>query len=258
MTSARATGPSVGPEYDDPDPAPAPTWRNVSSRELVSTLSLVLVRHGVTDATVAHKLSGGGVVGPGLNAAGRVQAAQAADAVYRVGRDTWDSLVPVSRILASPMQRTQDTAAALGRRLGLHVETEQRAREVDFGEWEDLTAPEAFAMSGELFHRWDDGVERAPGGESLGDVVARMAGFVADLATEHAQLCATNDVPRTIAIVSHSVAIRSFVAAAMGMPPASVARMWPVPASLTLLQLRVTPEGDTHNNHLLALGVPTS
>lgn len=254
-----STGPSVGPEYDDPDPAPAaPTWRGASSRELVSTLSLVLVRHGVTDMTVTHQLSGGGVVGPPLNAAGRVQAAKAADAVYRIGRETWAPLEPVSRILASPMRRTQDTAGALGRRLGLPVETDDRAREVNFGEWEGLTAPEAFALSGAMFHRWDDAVEPAPGGESLGDVVARMRVFMADLAAQQAQLCAQEDIPRTIAIVSHSVAIKSMVAAAMGIAPASVARMWPTPASITLLQLRVTPEGEMHNNHLLALGVPTS
>ena len=131
------TGPSVGPEYDDPEPvetapsAPAKAPREMVYRELVSTLSLVLVRHGVTDETVSHLLAGGGVIGPPLNAAGRVQAAQAADAVYRVGRDTWAPLAPVTRILSSPLQRTLDTANALGRRLGLKVEVDERAREVE-------------------------------------------------------------------------------------------------------------------------------
>ena len=92
----------------------------------------------------------------------------------------------------------------------------------------------------------------------VGDVVARMGVFMADLAAEQARLCEEDDVPRTIAIVSHSVAIKSMVAAAMNIPAAAVARMWPTPASLTVLQLRVTPEGGMHNNHLLALGVPTS
>ena len=256
-----STGPSVGPEYDDPDPAPAAkpkSLRELSSRELVSTLSLVLVRHGVTDMTVNHMLSGGSVVGPPLNASGRVQAAKAADAVYRIGRDAWPPLEPVSRILASPMQRTQDTAGALGRRLGLHVEVDERAREVDFGEWEGLTAPEAYERYGEGFRAWDEGIVRAPGGESLADVVTRMRSFVEDLAAEQARLCAEEDVPRTIAIVSHSVAIKSIVAAAMDMPPSTVAHVWPIPASLTLLQLRVAPDGELVEGHLLALGVPTS
>ena len=260
-----ATGPSVGPEYDDPDPAAAAapkvkpkSFRELTSRPLVSTLSLVLVRHGVTDMTVTHRLSGGGVAGPPLNAAGRVQAAHAADAVYRVGRDTWASLPPVSRVLASPMQRAQDTAGALGRRLGLHVEVDARAREVDFGDWEGLTAPEAYERYGEEFRAWDDAVVRAPGGESLTDVVTRMRAFVEELAAEQARLCAEEDVPRTIAIVSHSVAIKSVVAAAMHIAPAAVAHMWPTPASLTLLQLRVSPEGELAEGHLLALGVPTS
>ena len=253
------TGPSVGPEYDDPEPQPkAKAPRDMSSRPLVSTLALVLVRHGVTDMTTAHKLSGGGVAGPPLNAAGRVQAAQAADAAYRVGRETWAPLAPISRILASPMTRTQDTAGALGRRLGLHVEVEEGAREVDFGEWEGLTAPEALERDGEMIRLWDDGEVRAPGGESLADVVARMRVFIERLAAEQARLCADEDVPRTIAIVSHSVAIKSLVAAAMGFSPGTVAKIWPTPASLTLLQLRVTPEGEIHDGHLLALGVPSA
>ncbi|MCR6713161.1 MAG: bifunctional RNase H/acid phosphatase [Demequina sp.] len=253
------TGPSVGPEYDDPEPGPkAKSPKDMSSRPLVSTLALVLVRHGVTDMTTSHKLSGGGVVGPPLNAAGRVQAAQAADAVYRVGRETWAPLAPVSRVLASPMQRTQDTAGALGRRLGIRVEVDERAREVDFGEWEGLTAPEALERDGELIRLWDEGEVRAPGGESLSDVVERMRGFIQDLAAEQARLCADDDVPRTIAIVSHSVAIKSLVAAAMGFAPGTVAKIWPTPASLSLVQLRVTPEGEIHDGHLLALGVPSA
>jgi len=255
------TGPSVGPEYDDPEPkptAPAKSPREMAYRELVSTLSLVLVRHGVTDMTVAHLLSGGGTVGPPLNAAGRVQAAKAADAAYRVGRETWAPLAPISRVLASPMQRAQDTAGALGRRLGLKVEVDERAREVNFGAWEGFSVQEAIDRDGDLIRLWDDGVVQAPGGESLADVVDRMGVFVRELAAAHALACAQEDVPDTLAIVSHSVAIKSLVAAAMGFPPATVARIWPTPASLTLLQLRVTPEGELWDAHLLALGVPTS
>lgn len=255
------TGPGVGPEYDDPEPAPtrAPkSIRELYGRELVSTLSLVLVRHGVTDMTVGHKLSGSGVVGPPLNAAGRVQAAHAADGVYRIGRDTWHTLAPVSRILASPMRRTQDTAEAVGRRLGLRVAVDERAREVDFGEWEGLTAQEALERDGDLIRQWDRADVPAPGGESLTDVVRRMGTFIAELAAEHALACATEDVPRTLAIVSHSVAIKSMVAAALDFPPVSVARIWPNPASITVLQLRVTPQGEIAEGHLLALGIPTS
>jgi ribonuclease H / adenosylcobalamin/alpha-ribazole phosphatase len=255
------TGPGVGPEYDDPEPAPRTkpkSIRELYGDELVSTLSLVLVRHGVTDMTVQHRLSGSGVVGPPLNAAGRVQAAKAADAVYRVGRDTWHTLAPVSRLLASPMRRTQDTAEAVGRRLGLAVETDNRAREVDFGAWEGMTAQETLERDGALIRHWDAGDVAAPQGESLHDVVSRMREFLIELAAEHAEECADEDVPRTIAIVSHSVAIKSLVAAALDLRGGAVARMWPNPASLTLVQLRITPAGELAEGHLLALGVPTS
>ena len=48
------------------------------------------------------------------------------------------------------------------------------------------------------------------------------------------------------------------VAAAMGFAPGTVAKIWPTPASLSLVQLRVTPEGEIHDGHLLALGVPSA
>lgn len=256
------TGPTVGPEYDDDvtEPAksllPAPL-ADLAEREFISALSLVFVRHGVTDLTASHILSGSSEPGPSLNAAGRVQAARAADAVYRVGRKTWDRVAPVTRVVASPMVRTQDTATAIGRRLGVKVETDPRVREVDFGEWEGLTAELAAERDGDLIHHWQAGNTPAPGGESIADVVARLQEFITSMAHEHAQACERDDVPRSVAVASHAVAIKSAVGAALDLDPASAARMWPVPASLTILQLRVSASGEVADGHVLCMGAPT-
>lgn len=228
-----------------------------SGRIFVSTLTIALVRHGVTDMTAKNLLSGSSVDGPGLNAAGRVQAARAADAMYRIGRETWDRVAPVSRVVASPMRRTQDTGAALGRRLGLSVEADARAREVDFGAWEGLTPEEAAARDGDLIHRWQAGSTPAPGGESIVAVGERMDHLMRDLASDHAEACAAADVARTFAIASHAVAIKACVGASLGLAPENVARIWPTPASYTLLQLRVTSDGAIAERHLLCMGVPT-
>src|SRR5690554_4483603 len=80
----------------------------VTEGDFLSPLTMVLVRHGVTDMTVTHQLSGSGQAGPALNSAGRIQAAKAADAVYRIGRSTWDRVPQVDRVFASPMVRTQE------------------------------------------------------------------------------------------------------------------------------------------------------
>ena len=245
---------------DDERPVPPslpPSPQDPTGDFFVSSLTIALVRHGVTDMTTTQQLSGSSVAGPSLNAAGRVQAARAADAMYRLGRDTWENLAPVTRVIASPMQRTQDTGAALGRRLGVHVETDDRAREVDFGDWEGLTAEQAGARDGDLIRRWGGGAVAAPGGESIAMVGVRMEALVCDLAQAHAKQCASRDTARTIAIASHAVAIKACVAVSLGMEPERMGRIWPAPATYTLLHLRVTSDGTIAERHLLCLGVPT-
>ena len=261
-----ATGPDVGPEYDDSaddTPIETPQTRGrslfaVAGADLISPLTLVLVRHGVTDMTLTHALSGSGVVGPPLNSQGRVQAAKAADAVYRIGRRTWDRVPHVTRVIASPMTRTQETGGAIGRRIGAHVETDARVREIDFGEWEGLTGDQIAERHGDAIHRWRFGEIPAPGGESLPDVGARLDDFLRDSAAEHARLCADgDDVARAWAVASHAVAIKSAVGVSMGMEARHWSGIWPQPASLTLLQLRVSADGDIAERHLLAVGAPT-
>jgi broad specificity phosphatase PhoE/ribonuclease HI len=270
-----ADGPLVGPEYDDavePDvinaesgaePGAAGTTSPRAPRnaralepEYLAPLTIVFVRHGVTDLTVTHRLSGSGVPGPGLSAAGKVQAAKAADALYRIGRDTWERVPKVTRVIASPMVRTQETAQAIGRRLGLVVATDERLREVDFGTWEGLTAEEAIDRDGDAILRWQDAEVRPPHGESIADVAARGKSLLVSLAAEHAQTPGAMDTPQTIVAVSHAVAIKATVGAAMGFPLERASRVWPVPASLSIVQMRVLPSGEIGDAHLLCLGAP--
>lgn len=230
---------------------------STTGTEMLSPLTLVLVRHGVTEMTAAQQMSGSGVPGPHLNPTGRVQVAKAADAVYRIGRDTWPTVAKVTRVLASPMTRTQDTGTALGRRSGLHVETEPRLREIHFGEWEGLTSVQIAQTHGDAVDQWRFGKVGAPGGESFHDVGQRMDELVKDLAAEHAQLCAEGkDQARAYALATHSVAIKSCVGVSLGIEQGKWGSIWPSPASLTLLQLRVTANGEIAERHLLCLGAP--
>lgn len=229
----------------------------VPNAELVSPLTLVLVRHGVTDMTVTQRMSGSGVLGPHLNAAGRVQAAKAADAVYRIGRRSWEALPKVTRVIASPMNRTQDTGAALGRRSGLHVETEPRLREIHFGEWEGLTADQIAQTYGDALHQWRFGQIGAPGGEQFSEVGHRMDELLRDLAVAHAEKCADgDDQGRSYALATHAVAIKSCVGVSLGMQEHTWGNLWPSPASMTILQLRVRNDGAIAERHLMCLGVP--
>ncbi len=256
------TGPDAGPEYDDNvEAASSQGSRSPFSAvddNLISPLTLVLARHGVTDMTVTHQLSGSSVAGPPLNSAGRIQAAKAADAIYRIGRKTWDRVPHVSRVFASPMTRTQETGGAIGRRLGLHVETEPRVREIDFGDWEGLTSDEIAERFGDDIHQWRFGELAAPGGESIPQVGARFDEFVVEIAAEHARMCAEgDDVPRAWAVASHAVAIKSIVGTSLAMPTTHWGHIWPQPASLTVLQLRINRDGTIAERHVFAVGAPT-
>lgn len=236
-------------------PSGGPTLIGLGRSGLVSPLSLVFVRHGVTDSTVAHTFSGSSKPGPELNAEGRLQANAAADALYRIGRDRWRHLPRVSRIIASPMVRAQETARAVGLRLGVEVETDARLKELDFGSWEGSTGHEIAEREGDAIHRWRKGEIPAPGGESILEVGRRIDGLVKDLAREHADRCvAGDDERRAFVLVSHAVAIKSIVGLSMRMDLALWGAGWPRPASTTILELRVTNEGDIDERHLLCMG----
>jgi probable phosphoglycerate mutase len=192
--------------------------------------TVVLVRHGVTDHTLAGTFAGSSVAGPGLNAAGRVQAARAADLVYRIGRDAWVDLPRASAIVASPMTRTHETATSVGRRLGAHVETEPRFAELDFGDYEGLTFPEVEARDPGWLERFYTGAGHtaAPGGESMSDLGERVGAGLRSLVP--------GGVGRTTVVVSHAMAIRAAVGIAFGAPASQWTRTRITPASVSILR----------------------
>lgn len=208
-------------------------------------VTVVLVRHGETELTRSRALSGSSVAGPPLARTGRVQAARAADLCYRVGRELWPDLPYPSHVVASPMVRTQETAEAVGRRIGQHVRTEPAFAEADFGEWEGLTPAQVEdRWPGELRRWYEEPRTAAPGGESLVDVGRRVeAGLTALLA---------EGTDRTVVVVSHAMAIRAAVGVTLGMPPSA----WPwvrvLAGSATVL--RWWPDG---MREAVAVGLPT-
>ncbi|MFB7886684.1 bifunctional RNase H/acid phosphatase [Cellulosimicrobium cellulans] len=214
-------------------------------------LTVVLVRHGQTPLTVAGAFSGSSVPGPSLTARGRTQAAQAADLVFRVGRQAWPDLPRPTTIVASPMVRAQETARAVGRRLGVHVTTDDRFAEVDFGEWEGLTAAEVDAAWPGRLHAWHTtGTTAAPGGESYADVGARVWHGLQDLVDT--LLPGAGPAGRTAVVVGHAVQVRAAIGTAIGAPPSQWSRVRVPPASVSIL--RLWPDG---TSELTAQGVPS-
>lgn len=209
--------------------------------------TLLLVRHGQTPMTVARAYSGGGVEGPPLDDAGRTQAEHAGQviagrleaAAHRadvVGSKTLhggvpadDGPVPVPLVVASPMLRTRQTADLVADRLGVEkVHVDEEWRECEFGEWEGLTLAEIGERYPQQMEQWFASTSfRAPGGESLDEMTARIAAARDRLVTEHQG--------RIIVAVTHSMPVRALVRMALEASPVAMFRMRPAPGSVSEL-----------------------
>ena len=102
------------------------------------------------------------------------------------------------RLVASPLGRTRQTAAAVSAALGLPVEIDDRLIEVGVGAWQGRLTQEIGAEYPELFksREW---FFHAPGGETYDQLAERLGSWLADQPPEAQR--------KTIA-VSHGVAGR--------------------------------------------------
>ena len=212
-TRLRALRPSgASPRFDDEEPT-----------------TVVLVRHGQTTMTVSRGYSGSSEPGPPLDERGRAQAAAAATLVERIGRDLWGDIPYPSDVVASPMVRTQETAAVVAAALGLQVRTDPAFQEADFGQWQGLTAEQIEAgWPGQLEPWHTDGRLRPPGGESIEDVGVRLARGLDSL---------RGTGGRTVVVVSHAVAIRAALGVTMGAAPGTWSQLRVAPASVSIVRL---------------------
>ncbi|GAA2722573.1 bifunctional RNase H/acid phosphatase [Cellulomonas aerilata] len=227
---AASGAPSAEPATTPPPGPSALASRGSVRFDDAQPLTVVLVRHGETPMTVTKAYSGSSVAGPSLTDRGREQAARAAALVQAITEDEWGDVPPATEVIASPMVRTQETAAIIAERVGLPVSTDPLVAECDFGEWEGLVAAEIEARWPGDLERWHvDAGFPAPGGESIEDVGRRMHRTLERLRA--------GGVGRTVVVVTHSVSVRSAVGVAIGANSSSWARIRVAPASVSIVRL---------------------
>ena len=173
--------------------------------------TFVLLRHGETPLTPQKRFSGSGGTNPSLSPVGQDQATRAATALAARGT--------IQHIIASPLTRTRETAAAVANRLGLDVTIEEGLRETDFGAWEGLTFGEVRERYPDDLTTWlaDPTAQPTGGGESFADTATRIAATRDKLTATYAG--------RTVLLVTHVTPIKTFVQLALGAPPESLFRM---------------------------------
>lgn len=183
-----------------------------------SPATLVLfVRHGQTPST--GRVLPGRARGLHLADSGRAQAEAAAERIA--------ALEKVDAIYASPLERTRETAAPIGRKLGLNVVADKGLLECDFGEWTGAELKTLMKLpEWKTVQRYPAGF-RFPGGESFAEMQARMGDAVDRLRHRH---------PGGVVIaVSHADPIKAAVAAAVGTHLDLFQRIVISPCSITAI-----------------------
>ncbi|ETW24184.1 histidine phosphatase [Mycobacterium gastri 'Wayne'] len=121
--------------------------------------------------------------------------------------------------LSGPERRARQTAELLG----LNPTTESRLADLDCGRWRGETLA---SVDAEKLTAWlTDPVQAPHGGESIVDLIDRVAGWLASLAGN------------TVA-VTHPAVIRAAILVALDIPPKSFWRIDIAPLSRTVMHFR--------------------
>jgi len=187
-----------------------------------SSTRVLLVRHGVTDLTVAGRLDGRGGPDPSLNAEGRRQARAAAAGVRAfIGNGS-------AHVITSSLKRAIETGAAIGEELGVRGLIDADWDEQNFGDWDDESMGALRARHPHELARFREDPHYArPGGEAHADLEARvLAGF------ERATAAGG-----TVVVASHRKPIMTVLAHVLGIRYDRIWRLATAPASLTCIEV---------------------
>lgn len=193
--------------------------------------TLILVRHGRTALTESHKISGGDGDDPDLSSAGRGDAAAAASVIQQLGRDgRWKHIPPVSAVVASPMNRTRETAEIIAGPIGIPVSLNENLREIGFGDWDGLTNEQVAAATPEALAAWQGSYTVSPpNGESLEMFDVRINRARQQIVKEFSG--------KTVVVVAHVMPVRGFIKWALDAGESAYWRPQVAPCSITIIRV---------------------
>ena len=179
--------------------------------------TIAFVRHGQTPTT--GKVLPGRAKGLHLAEQGQAQAQGAAARLATYGK--------VAAVYCSPLERTRETAAPIGKALGLPVVVERGLLECDFGAWTGRELKELYKLPEWQQVQRNPSQFRFPDGESFLEMQARVSDAVSRIVTAH-----PGDV---VVCVSHADPIKVLVADAMGSHLDHFQRFGVSPCSITVI-----------------------
>ena len=199
-------------------PAGRHLGRDLAHHEHAGWRKLVLVRHGQTDFNVKHLLPGQ-LPGIPLNDEGQREAQATAAAL----RD-----LPLTAIIASPLERTMQTAAYLNADRGLEIRQDRDLLDTDYGKFSGQSY-EALDKSDPAWQRFTTDPLHAPKGVESFAAVQQRAVRAAER-WRHAP-----DAGEWVALVTHADLVKMIVAHYVGLPLAHVPLVSMDNASASLL-----------------------
>ncbi|HEX7535683.1 MAG TPA: histidine phosphatase family protein [Dermatophilaceae bacterium] len=190
--------------------------------DLGAPARIVLVRHGVTDFTVAGKLDGRGGSDPSLNTEGLRQARAAASGVRGLIGDS-----PVS-VITSSLRRAIETGAAIADELAVSPQVDDGWDEQNFGDWDDQSLSDLVARAPqELLRFRKDPHYARPGGETHAELEARVL----------AAFGRATAAGGTVVVASHRKPIMTVLVHVLEIPHERIWRLATAPASLTSVEV---------------------
>lgn len=189
--------------------------------------TLILLRHARSAANGSGILAGRSP-GVGLDETGQRQAAGLGERLAQV---------PVAAVVASPLQRCQDTVREFAASRGITPVVEERFSEVDYGDWTNRKVSELTREKLWTVVQQHPSAAVFPGGEGLANVQARAVAAV----REHDARISAEHGPNAVWVAcSHGDVIKSVLADALGVHLDGFQRIVVDPCSLSVVRYTET------------------
>ena len=182
---------------------------------------IYFVRHGETVLTPTRKFSGTGTLNPELMQDGLDQAELVAAEAVKLGADI---------LIASPLNRTRQTAEAIARTTGLEIIFDEAWFELSFGSWDGKSIEEVKEEDPDAYQAWLNSTAYAPGGgESWDEASVRIEEALEKLVAEYPG--------KKIIVVTHNGVIKTAVRLAIGAPAEAVFHVDAAPCSISSISI---------------------
>lgn len=179
------------------------------------------VRHGETILTPDRKFSGSGKLNPPLTPEGRSQAEALANEIVKFAPEI---------LIASPLQRTRETAEAIASKVNLPIVFDEAWYECGFGLWDGMSIDEVASAYPTEYMAWlSSSAYVPPEGESYDELGWRVDEAIDKLVAKFPG--------KRIVVVTHNGVIKEALRLAVGGSPESIFHFDVSPCSISTISI---------------------